>query len=238
MAADKKVQSAKFTDIDDVDIIEKAKGFWEKFNLPIIYTGSAIIILLLGWVVYKNYIKDPKEEKAAEALFPAEHLFGKMASEGFNKDSIDIVLNGANGLTGVVKIANTYSGTAAGNIADYLAGACYLHEGEFEKAVKYLKDFSTKATQLQTEADMMLGDAYSELKKNDDALSAYEKASSVNEKDEFMTPNALFRQGLFAETIGKTDEAIACYQKIKDNYPKSSHAGDMDKYLAKLGVLK
>ncbi len=238
MAADKKVQSAKFADTDEVDIIEKAKGFWEKFNLPIIYTGSAIIILLLSWVVYKDFIKDPKEEKAAEALFPAEHLFGKMATEGFNKDSIDIVLNGANGLTGVVKIANTYSGTAAGNIADYLAGACYLHEGEFEKAVKYLKDFSTKATQLQTEAYLMLGDAYSELKKNDDALGAYEKASSVNEKDEFMTPNALFRQGLFAETIGKTDEAIACYQKIKDNYPKNSHAADMDKYLARLGVLK
>ena len=239
MASDKKVLSARATSTDsDIDIVEKARGFWEKFNLPIIYVGSAIIVLFLGWMAYKNFIKIPKEDKAADLIFPAENLFGKMAQSGFNQDSINLVLNGGNGITGVVKIANSYGGTQAGNTADYIAGACYLHNGEFSNAIKYLKDFSTKATQVQTAAYSMIGDAYSELKNNDDALDYYKKAASENDKDEFMTPEALFKEGLFAETIGKTDVAIDCYQKIKDNYPKSTHAADVDKYLARLGVLK
>ena len=32
-------------------------------------------------------------------------------------------------------------------------------------------------------------------------------------------------------------EAIELFQKLKDNYPKSSHAAEMDKYLARLGVV-
>ena len=101
-----------------------------------------------------------------------------------------------------------------------------------------MKDFSTTATQVQTAAYTMLGDAYAELKNNDEALNYYKKAASVNTKDEFMTAEAMFRAGLFAETIGKTSDAIELYQKIKDEYPKNSHASEMDKYLARLGVTK
>ncbi len=70
----------------------------------------------------------------------------------------------------------------------------------------------------------MLGDAYAELKKNDDALDYYKKAAAVNTKDEFMTAEALYKAALFAETTGKTKEAIEIFKKIKDEYPKSSRA--------------
>jgi TolA-binding protein len=221
------------------DVVGKAKDFWAKFSKPIIYVGSALILVIGGWLGYKNFVKEPNEAKAAEMIFPAETLFDKMTQTGFNKDSINMVLNGGNGLTaGVLKVANTYGGTAAGNRAHFIAGACYLNNKDFNNAIKHLQDFSTKATQVQAAAYSLLGDAYSELKKNDDALSYYKKAIGVNAKDEFMTPEALYKAGLFAETIGKTKEAIEFFQRIKDEYPKSSHAAEMDKYLARLGEVK
>ena len=70
------------------------------------------------------------------------------------------------------------------------------------------------------------------------AYSYYKKAAEVNEKDEFMTSRALFKEGQYAETIGKTNDAITIYEKIRDDYPKTSPAAEMDKYLARLGVLK
>lgn len=230
-------EKATVAALDPIDVVERAKDFWARFSNIIIYTGSGVIILLLSWLAYKNFVKIPNEDKANDLLFPTERIFDKMTQAGFSKDSINFVLNGGNGVTGVLKIANNYGSTPAGNRANLIAGACYLHSGDFANAVKHLKEFSTKATQVQTAADLMLGDAYSELKNNDEALDAYKKAASVNDKDEFMAPEALYREGLFAETIGKTDVAIDCYQKIKDNYPKSAHAAAMDKYLARLGVV-
>jgi TolA-binding protein len=80
-----------------------------------------------------------------------------------------------------------------------------------------------------------MGDAYAELKKNNDALDYYKKAAGVNEKDEFTTSEFLFRAGLFAETTGKRKDAIEMYKKIKQDYPLSDKATTIDRYLARLG---
>ena len=236
--AEKQVTTAPVVETDK-DVVEKAKDFWSRFSKPIIYVGSALILLIGGWLGYKSFVKEPNEAKAAELLFPAESIFDKMTQTGFSKDSINMVLNGGNGITsGVLKVASNYGSTDAGKRAHFIAGACYLNNKDFNNAIKHLKDFSTDATQVQAAAYILLGDAYSELKKNDDALEYYKKAANVNAKDEFMTPEALYKAGLFAETIGKTKEAIEFFQKIKNDYPKSSHAAEMDKYLARLGEVK
>ncbi len=221
------------------DVVVKAQDFWAKNSKPIIIVGSAVILLVGGWLGYKNFVKSPNEAKAIDLIYPAEQVFDKMTQNGFTKDSINLVLNGGNGVAnGVLKIASAYGGTTAGNRAHYIAGACYLHNGDFNNAIKYLKDFSTSATQIQAAAYNLLGDAYSELKKNDDAFDYYKKAIAVNPKDEFMTPEALFKAGLFAEATGKTKEAIEFFQRIKEEYPKNNHANDIDKYLARAGVIK
>lgn len=242
--ADIKVQDVQTSGAPDQGeaIIQKAKGFWAKFSKPIIYIGSAIILLIGGWFAYNNFYKQPKETKAEEALFQAEQLFDKMAEKGFNKDSINLVLNGGtladgNIIKGVLNTISKHGGTQAANRAHYLAGACYLHNKEFDKAIKQLKEYDGNgASQLQSMAYAMIGDAYAELKKNDDALSYYKKAATVNEKDEFVTPDALMKAAMYCEVNNKPKDAIELYQKIKDNYPQSAQAQTVDKYLARLGV--
>jgi TolA-binding protein len=219
------------------EVVEKAKDFWAKFSNQVIYVGSAIIIVAALWLGYRNFIQEPKMAKADDLIFPAENIFDRMAQTGFSKDSINLVLNGADGITGVLKIASTYSSTPAGQRAKYIAGACYLHSGDYANAVKELKEFSTKATQIQSAAYSMLGDAYAELNNNDDAFTYYKKSATVNDKDEFSASEGYFKAALFAQATGKTSDAIELFQKVKDDYPNSAHARDIDKYLAQLGVL-
>ena len=221
------------------EILDKAVGFWAKYSKLIIYIGAAFILLTGGFISYKYLVLIPKEEKSADAIFPAEHLFDKMTQTGFNKDTINLVLNGGNGIpTGVVKIAANYSGTDAGNRANFIAGACYLHNKEFEKAIKYLSAFSTTATQIQTVAYSMLGDAYAELNKNEEAFANYKKATDVNKKDEFMTSEALYKAASFAEAIGKSKEAIELFKENLAAYPKTTRLSDIEKHLARLGEFK
>ena len=232
------------TGVETNEIVERAKGFWAKFSKPIIYVGGAIILLAGGWLAYKNLVKAPNDEKSAEQIFPAEQLFDKMTQSGFNKDSIGLVLNGGNGITGVLKVASNYGGTASGNRAHFIAGACYLHNKDFNNAVKHLKEFSTSSKQPQSAAYRMLGDAYAELKQNDDAFTYYKKAVDVADvKDESTRFLSLSRVALFCEATGKTKEAIDYYQQIKEEITPAFLRDNridfqVDKYLARLGVTK
>ncbi len=220
------------------------KDAWARYSKPIIYVCAAVVLVVGGWFGYQKLVKEPKEQKAAEVIFPAESLFDKMATSGFNKDSVNIVLNGGindgMNVTGLLKVINNYGGTDAANRADYMVGAAYLQTKEFDKAIKYLKDFDANgAYQLDIKRDMMLGHAYAEQKKTDDALSYYKKAAGINDKDEAFTADALITAAAYAQTLGKKQDAIDLYQKVKDNYPNYSavQSGDVDKYLASLGVV-
>ena len=222
----------------EVDVVEKARGFWEDYSKPITYIGAAIVILFAAWMVYKYMFKIPKEEKADKIVFVTQKYFTEFTTA---TDSAKIllatrVLNGDGTNPGALKIINQYSGTPAANLCEYYAGACYLHLGQFAKSIQYLKNFDANgATQIESRSLGMLGDASAELNKNDDALNYYKKAATVNEKDEFTSSEFLFRAALFAQSTGKTKEAIDLFKKIKTDYPLSQKASDVDRYLARLG---
>ena len=221
-------------------VLQRAQGFWANYSKPIIYIGSAVIILIGGWLVYKYMFKLPQEQKANEAVFSVQKSFSDFTNAP--SDSARVVLaekclNGDGINTGVLKFINKFSGSAAANLCNYYAGACYLNLKQFEKAIRYLKDFKTTAKQVQSHAYGMMGDAYSELKKNDDALEYYKKAATLNEKDEYTASEFLFRAGIFAESLGKNKEAAELYKKIKSDYPESEKGKTIDKYLARVGEL-
>lgn len=231
--ADKKIQQ------EDVDVVQRARGFWASYNKPVMYIASAVIIILGGWLVYKYMFKMPAEEKANDAIFITQKYFSDFSNAPSDSTKALLaakVLNGDGVNAGALKIISKYSGTDAANLSEYYAGASYLHLKQYDKAIKYLKDFNANgATQIKSRALGMIGDASAELKKNDDALDYYKKAADVNDKDEYSSSEFLFRAALFAEVTGKTKDAIELFKKIKDEYPLSEKAADVDRYLAKLG---
>jgi tetratricopeptide (TPR) repeat protein len=233
MMADKSVLQT------ETDVIQKARGFWVSYNKPVTYIGSAIIILVGGWFVYKYMFKLPKEQKANEAVYITQKYFSDFSNAPSDSAKINLAakcLNGDGPNPGALKIINRFSGTAAANLCDFYAGACYLHLQQFDKAIKYLKDFDAgKASQIKSRAYGMIADASAELNKNDDALEYYKKAADVDDKDEYTSSEFLFKAALFAESTGKTKEAVELFKKIKEAYPLSEKAADVDRYLAKLG---
>lgn len=242
--AEKKVTVSTEENIITEPYVTK-QDFISKYSKPIIYAGSALILLIGAWFGYQELVKKPKERKAAEIIFPAESLFDKMAATGFNADSVNLVLNGGSSdgmkVTGILNVIKNYGGTNAANRGSYIAGAAYLQMKDFNNAIKYLKNFDDHdAYQAEIKKYTMLGHAYAELNKTDDALGAYKKAATVNEKDDAFTSDALFLAASYAESVGKTKDAIDLYQKAKDNYPASPAVqnGEVDKYLARLGITK
>lgn len=211
-------------------VISRAIGFWEKFSRPIIYGGIFLIVVLGGYYAYENFYKAPREEKAADAIFYAQRYF--------EKDSLNLALNGDGQHAGFEKIAGTYSGTKAGNLARFYTGVCALNLGDANKALKFLKDFSTDAQEIQTIAYSRMADAYAELGKNDEALEYYEKAARHYPQHEGLSSDNLFRAGILCETMGKEDKAAAYYKEIKEKYSRTEKGYQIDKYLARVGIVE
>ena len=214
---------------DEKNPIDKIQHFWDRYGKLAGYALFAIILIVGGSLGYKYMIRDPDEQKATESMFRAE--------EYYRMDSANLALRGDNSSPGFLRIMSKYSGTRASNLAEFYSGICYLKLGDFNNAVKYLKDFSTSDKIVQIRAYGELGDAYSELNKKDDAAEQYKKAGTYFDKDDMLSPEYLFRAGYLYESMGKTQDAIAMYQIIKEKYPKTARGQEIDKYLARLGVV-
>jgi len=216
--------------VEHHDTVQRIQSFWTRFQKPVLVVLAVIVVGGGGWYAYKQYIVKPKEEKAAEALFKAEQYFAE--------DSSRLVLNGDGQSRGVLYVISNYGGTKAAELAHYYAGVSYLKLGDFNNAVKYLKDFSTGAKQIQLMAYGCLGDAYSELNKKEDAIASYKKAATVFEDDGNNSAEYLFRAGLLAETSGNTREALELYKELKDKFPRTDKGLQADKYIYRLSIEK
>lgn len=226
--SDQKTKS--LTNPNDYKAAEAGKDFWSKYSKTILYISSGIVLILGGWLGYNQFILEPKQKKANDAISRAQAYFAK--------DSLNLALNGDGSSAGFLKIIKNYSGTDAANLAHYYAGAIYLRQEKFADAIKHLEEFSTKATQIQSTAWRMLGDAYMSTGKKDKGASYYLKAANLNDKDEYISSENLYLAAMAYLSDAKNKEAIDVLKSIKEKYPKSEKAANVDKYLAKLGVVE
>lgn len=214
---------------ENEEIIERAKDFWAKYGKITTIIALAVIVLGGGYLVYKYMVVQPKEQKAEEAIWHAQDYFAQ--------DSLDKALKGDGQSAGFEKIASQYKGSEAGELANYYVGVIALKQGDNNKAIKYLKAFSTNAHQIQARAFKLLGDAYANAGKNADALSSYKKAAHEFEKDKINSSDYLMMAAYFADKVmNDKKQAEELYKEIKQKYPNTQAGDEADKYLAQLGV--
>lgn len=225
--ADKK--TGQDTDNSSEVVIAKAKDFWTRYNKPIMIVCTVIILAIGGFYIYKTFFKNPREEKASEAMFKAQQYYGI--------DSVNLALNGDGVNDGFLRVISKYGGTDAAKLANFYVGSCYIKLNQNDKAITYLKKVSTSSKPLQARTYKLLGDAYGDLGKFNDAMDYYKKAAHYFEKDEPASSEALFMAAYMADRVMKNSkEAIELYKELKQKFPNSNYAKDAENYLAQLGV--
>ncbi|QBN18402.1 tetratricopeptide repeat protein [Flavobacterium nackdongense] len=205
----------------------KTEDFVAKNQRIIIGVVGAIALLTVGYLAYQKFVATPKEEEAANEMFVAQQNFQK-ATDGVASDSLyKLALNGSEGKFGFVKIADEYSGTDAGNLANYYAGIAYLNTKKYTEAIDYLGKFKSEDLLLSAMATGAIGDAYSQKNQAKEALEYYVKAAESN-KNDFTTPRFLLKAGKTALAMGNKEEALKYFTDIKDNYDASPEAATID----------
>lgn len=210
------------------EVLSKSEQFLEKNQKPIIIALSIIVLIVLGFMGYNRYIKSPKELKAQQEVFVAQQYFAI--------DSMNLALNGDGNNAGFLEIIDEYGSTTVGNTANYYAGICYLHLGEYETSIDFLNDFSHKGKIAGMMAEGAIGDAYMELGNQEKAKAQYKKAANLNNND-FISPTYLKKAAITAEILGDYKEAKELYERIKTEYPTSTESRDIDKFIARIDQL-
>ena len=177
--------------------------------------------------MYQKFIVDPKEDEATNDMFVAQQTFQK-AVDGTKSDSLfTLALKGSEGKMGFVDIAEKYSGTDAGNLANYYTGIAYLNTGKYTEAITYLEKFKSDDAILSVLAIGAIGDAHSQKNEPKVALDFYIKAAEKN-KNDFTTPRFLLKAGQTSLAIGNKADALKYFNQIKENYETSSEGSTID----------
>ena len=206
------------------ETLNKSEAFFLKYKKAIIYGVLAVIVVIAGVIVYKQYVSAPREDKASTALAKGQ--------EYFQQDLYEKALNGDGaGYAGFVKVASDYSSTEAGNLANLYAGLCYAGLGKWNEAAKYLEEFDTKDDQkISPAAEGALGNAYAHLNQLDKAVSHLKNAAK-NADNNSLSPTFLIQAGEILESQGKAAEALELYKEIKEKYVYSMQYQTIDKYI-------
>ncbi|MFV8373962.1 tetratricopeptide repeat protein [Flavobacterium sp. LB1P71] len=188
---------------------------------------AGVALLTVGYLAYQKFIATPKQDEAANEMFVAQENFQK-ATDGVASDSLyKLSLNGSEGKFGFLKIADEYSGTDAGNLANYYAGLAYLNTGKYNEAIEYLGKFKSEDIVLGALAKGAIGDAYSQKNQPKEALENYVKAAESN-KNDFTTPRFLLKAGKAALALGNKADALKYFTDIKENFDATPEAASVD----------
>ncbi|WP_333600226.1 tetratricopeptide repeat protein [Flavobacterium sp.] len=206
----------------------KAEDFVAKNQKYILGFLTVVAVATVSYLLYQKFIAEPNQQEAAEELFVAQQNFQKAVDGGVKADSLyNLVLKGSEGKFGVVKIAEEYAGTDAGNLANYYAGISYLNTKKYAEAITSLEKFSSDDIMLSTLAKGAIGDAYAQQNKQKEALDWYLKAADAN-KNDFTRPRYLLKAGKTALVLGNKADAVKYFTDIKDNYDASPEAQQID----------
>ena len=199
-------------------------GKWIEENANLIsWIVAGVAVVVLACIAINQYVIKPKALEASNENAKAVVYF-------MNGD-FDKALNGDDAeCIGFEAIADEYARYQEGKLAALYTGIIYFEKGEYELAAQYLSKFDANDLTIDPAASQLLGDAYVELQDYDKAAKAY-KAAAASE-NELIAPMSLKKLGILYLTQEQKEEAKKAFETIKNDYPASSEAQDIDKYIA------
>lgn len=213
------------------DALSKSEALFLKYRKPILIAIAAIVVVVLAIFLFKNFYLEPRAQKASTELAKGQQYL--------DAEQYDKALNGDKAtFAGFLKIADEYSNTDAGNLANLYAGICYAQQKKWNEALKSFEAYSTSDDALVAPAAInALAAAYANTNQLDKAVDTYKKAADVADKraqggiNNSLSPQFLLYAADILNQQGKKDEALKIYQDIKKKYVNAPVQQEIDKYI-------
>ena len=205
------------------DALNTTSAWIEANQNKLTWTIVAIALVVTGVLALNTYVIKPK---AAEA-----NNENAKAVVYFAQGNYELALNGDDAeCIGFEAIANDNKCSKAGKLAALYAGVCYYQLGDYAAAAEYLAKFDAKDLNMDPAAAQLLGDTYVHLEDYAKAAKAFENAAASG--NEIIAPMSLKKLGFVQMELGNNKAALKAFESIKNDYPASAEAQDIEKYIA------
>ena len=209
-----------FKDLDKEAL--QTERFLERNQKIIAAVFGLLIVCVLGYFAYQQFIVKPKNEEAMKGYFAAQ----KNLAEG--KDTL--ALGGKSAANpGFLGTYEEYSNTSVGKLSAYHAGLLKFKQGKFQEAYDLLDKFSSDDDVMMAMKFGAMADAQSSLNRNDEAVSLLDKAISAS-SDPYTTYYFTKKAGLLALATKNKADAKKHFSTIDEKY-KEYDNGMSDSYI-------
>lgn len=198
--------------------VDKIKVWLNAQNKMLVFGVSAAVVAVLGFFAYQYLYKMPREKEGLAAIYKTQELF--------DSDSFRLVLKDA------PKLAEKFSGTKAGELAEYMTGVSYLYTGNYKKAQEFLEGVDFNDQIMKFQAIGLLGDAQVENKDLEAGLKNYLKAAKGAE-NEFSIIWWSKKAARIYEKKNEWKQALDIYEDLKKDYKENEGMQDIDKFIAR-----
>lgn len=209
-----------FKDLDREAL--QTERFLEKNSKVLTAVLGALILGVLGYFAYQQFVVAPKNQEATLGYLAAQ----KNLQQGKEKEALGGTSAANPGFLGT---ANNFSGTAVGKLSAYNAGLLKFKEGKYQEAYDLLDKFSSGNKALMAMKYGAMADCMANLNKNDDALSLLDKAASASD-DAYTSYYFTKKAGVVALALKKNAEAKKYFATIDEKY-KDYDNGMSDAYI-------
>ncbi|WP_294202048.1 tetratricopeptide repeat protein [Chryseobacterium sp. sg2396] len=209
-----------FKDLDREAL--NTERFIEKYSKPLAVVFGLLVLGVLGFFGYKQFVVAPKNVEAVKSFLAAQ----KNLAEGKDKEALGGKSAANPGFLGTY---DEYSGTAIGKLSAYNAGLLKFKEGKFQEAYDLLDNFSSDNKTLMAMKYGAMADAKSGLNKNDEALQLLDKAASASD-DPYTTYYFTRKAGILALGLKKNADAKKYFATIDEKYQDYDN-GMSDSYI-------
>lgn len=206
-------------------------------NYKIIFSVLLLAIIAVGVLVaYRFLVSVPKNESALNAMIEGQNYFK------YGQDSLALYGDG-NGYIGFDEIIKEYGSTPAAKVARYDAAICAYNLGEYDKALKYAKEFKADDIVMQYLAKGIAGDCLVNLGKPQEAIPYFISAAEGLD-DVYYSPVMYKKAALVYKSLNNYDKVIELFTHVKSKYSTLNPAAnspivnEAGKYIEEAQLLK
>ena len=220
----KKKQTVEDQNLENVQEALNTTSAWiEKNQNKLTWAVTIIVAIVVGVLALNTYVIKPKAVEVSNENAKAVTYFMQGDWEkALNGDDAECI--------GFQSIADEYKCSQGGKLAALYAGICYYQLGQYEDAAAYLSKFSADDLTIEPAALQLLGDAYVQLEEYGKAAKSFEAAAKSG--NDIIAPMSLKKAGFVHLELGNKVAAKKAFETIKADYPASTEAQDIEKYIA------
>lgn len=183
---------------DDVVMMRAAEmAAWTKKNAKLVTYGAAAIVLVLGGILYYQYYKGQRAERAAAAFLNLQAT---------------LPADTAGVLRALATFASNYEGTSESAEARILAAQLWLSKGNANQAVAAVRPAADGGTPVRDQARMTLAAALAAANKRQEAIDTYLSVAKGTDLA-YMKMDALSAAATLRESANDWRGAVELYQQ-------------------------